>query len=214
MKKLIVSIVLLSACLLCGSQTASATTFVNPDPSRFANDDGKELFAPSQALFSIKAYDLLNNLGYQTTFGFFFEAAPNTLIPIFTSEDVGTGHRAMVDFGAGKIIDLDQEIVRNNAFSGSGNVGFYLNLAPLDLTLYSVANLNHGLDTVATYPIWGMQSAYLLEFAVPDHVLSLEIVDFANAVPEPSSILLVACGLGTFVICRIRRGGPRSTVLH
>jgi len=198
------------AVLLLFSSEGTATV-INPAPSVFGPDDGTELFVPSDPVLSLEVFDFTSSaVGIDSTFGFFYESAPGTLIPIFGSGDQdpdpsGPGsvpQVAGIDFASGQVIDIDEGVVESTFTALGTNIGFYLALDPAFgvPTFYTVQSLNSsGLDSAATFPQLGDPSTYVLGFEEPtsNTTVAFEVVSGVSPapVPEPSSILYLGSGL-------------------
>jgi len=205
--KKLYNLLLVLALLLLGAATAHAA-IINPLPTDFGADNGAELFTPVGLVGSVEFYDLAGNLspGAGASFGFYFDADPGTLIPVFTGADQGlTTATALIDFGSGIVLDLDASAVLTT-FSGTGNIGFWLALNGLPI-IYTEANLNpFNLDLAATFPSLATPNTYLIGFETFDATgasipLAFEIVSNIKAVPEPGTLLLLFGGLILFVPC-------------
>lgn len=158
-------------------------TPVNPFPGAFADDDGTEIFTHIGEFFSLELFDFGDSLSLAgNTFGFFFEGTdvtnPANLITIFGPEDVdpdpgGVGsvpQVAGVNINGGFVVDVDASEIQS-AFTGSGDVGFFLQVDPLGtspLTLFSVNAFNPLFaDAMGSFPSLTDPDAYLLAFEEP-----------------------------------------------
>lgn len=118
------SVAILSALVFQFATPATlADPILNPEPAALFEDiDGNGYFIPLGNIFTIEIFDVADFLAVTgNTFGFFFSNTdatdPTNLIPIFDSDDL-VGDEAVVDFGAGIVVDVDQAIVQA-AFAGA-----------------------------------------------------------------------------------------------
>jgi len=214
MKKICLFFVLIAIVVLILPGNGRATPMSNSDPSTLADDDGTELFNPNAAVINIEIFDFFGSSALSSSFGFFFQSDPSTLIEIFGSEDQdpdpgGLGsipQLAVIDFANGNVFDLDTPSIQSMFTTNPGTpIGFFLNIDDVDpstspLILYTVSSLNlDWLDFAGTFPILGEPTAYLIEFGVtvPEGTIpfSFDIVGGITPVPEPSTLLLLGSGL-------------------
>ena len=186
---------------------APATATLIPIPPGFLPDNGATIFSHEDLVLTLEQFELPAVVGF-SSFGFFFESNPGTLITVFDATDQAPPDQtAAIDFTLSKVFDTDAGVLQTDfAGAGPGNIGFYLTLG--GLTLHSLPSLNPGgIDPVATFPKIGNPSIYIIGFenpAEPGQVLALEIGVGLRKVPEPSTTLLFGLGLA-LVVARRRR---------
>lgn len=196
--------------LLCG--TNSSATIINPDPAIFGDDDGTEIFTPSQTVVSIEFLDIPASFGIGSLFGFFFTNDPSNLVPIFGPDDQdlsGNGSDpqiAVIDFSAGVVVDVDDGGAQN-FFTGTGDIGFFLfvDLPSDPFFLFTVPALNtSGTDAAATFPFLSDPSTYVIGFEVPnsDFLLTFVGVSGLTPIPEPEALLLLGSGFVGLAVYR------------
>jgi hypothetical protein len=187
-----------------------ATAALIPPPG-FDPDDGATLFFHEDSAIHVEVMEFPPLIGF-STFGFFFDSAPGSLIPIFGPEDQsGPGadpppQMAVIDFNQSKVFDVDaSELQSDFSGVGPGNIGFFLMFS--STLLYSLPSLNPGgFDPVATFPRSDDPSVYMIAFenqfaaGIP---LVLELGVGLRPVPEPSTALFLSLGMA-LVLARIR----------
>lgn len=204
-KGLILS-VFTSVAVLAGATPGYAVSFTNPNPAVFGDDlEDSGVFTPSPTgVLTVEIFDLAGALGVGSTFGFFLEGNPSELIPIFDPSDQdpdpgGPGsvpQVAAVDFSLGLVFDLDDASSVQSSFSGTGDIGFFLDPVPDDPgipTLFTVPSLNPlGVDVAGTFPVLGApEDDFLITFAVQEEgssnvlPLAFELVGGITPVPQP-----------------------------
>jgi len=220
MKKLmIISFIVLIACALCAGYV-NATPFPTPPPYTiggntlyFGSDyDGPGHFSHSNSVVSVEIYDAADSLGSGSAFGFYFVNNPTNLYTIFGILEGPAIQLATIDFTNGQILDSDSGGIQSTFPANSGNIGFFLlpiygSNYPL---VYSDPSLNpNGVDVSGTFPIISTSRTddYALVFKVPGTNTTLYgTIDYGLApVPEPSTLLLLACGLGGLLIYKRRK---------
>jgi hypothetical protein len=187
--------------------TASATILSNPDNTIYADDiDGDGYFSSNLAfMIAWEIYDSQESLT-GSTFGFFYENDPTTLIPLFDSADA-TGQTAIVDFSGGYVLDFDELAVQSIFTHHTSDIGFFLFQDGFSAPLYSNPFFNDGLtDIFGAFPVLATDDSILFTWLLPDDTtLAWEIVRFTS-VPEPNTILLFGSGiLGLAYVQKKRR---------
>lgn len=197
------------AVLMLGAGSASAISLTPPPGSGLGQDDLSEIYCPcdqdpnpnvTRNLLTVReGFDRFSG-AIPHEWGIYFADDPSFLIPLFTAEDVPTGGfnaAAVVDFDHGTVVDLDTLAVEFTFTPTLAKFGFYLRVddrsAPI-LT-YSQAALNGGVDTFGSFPSLTNPNFRVVAFEIDGHILSIESVMGACAVPEPSVVWLVGGGL-------------------
>ncbi|MDT0593756.1 hypothetical protein [Glaciecola petra] len=202
------------ACIsLFVSLTANAAFIANPDPSTLADDiDGTGYFAADNILFSTEILDIgeaiLNN---GNIFGFYFEGSDvldaNNRHVIFGSDD-GDNSEAVVNFANGIVVDVDQGVVQNS-FSGTGNIGFFVQLSAFgNGLLFSDASLNAGnIDYFGAFERNASPGTFALLFADPTNQDLIELVVSGTLAPVDASSpsLFALLMIGMFSILKRRK---------
>ena len=203
--------------MLAGSiafATSSGATIIGgpgPNPSLGA-DDGAEVFTPNlnpifnRHIVLIKeAFDPVP-AAIPHEWGFYFQGDPGTRYPIFTASDQGPPQQqTVIDFDNGRVVDLDTLAIDATFTPSLGNFGFYLDvhLPSGELLTFSEIAENGGTDTFASFPYLPNPLFRVVAFEVHDQIFSLDIVDGAVPVPEPSVLALVGGGLA--LLAGVRR---------
>jgi hypothetical protein len=196
---------LLAAVLAVAAAPAGATIIGGPPPGPgLGPDDGAEVFLPNlnpilnrHVVLIKEAFDPIP-AAIPHEWGFYFQGDATTLFPIFTTSDQAPPEQAaVIDFDNGIVVDLDGSS-QESAFAPSlGNFGFYLKIdfpgGPL-LTFSEIAE-NAGTDTFASFPFLANPLFRVVAFEVDEQVFSLQIVDGAVPIPEPSVLVLLGGGL-------------------
>ncbi len=219
-KTLLVSLALGALLAICPRPALAVPAL----PAGFGPDDGTYLWMADSAFQTLELYDSLGtNPG--TTFGLYFESAPEQLIPIFGPGQQGA--LATVHMSSGVIFS---NLVVTGSFDtapyfAGDSIGFYLQIdtgigAPL--TVHSLPVLNEGgIDGVTTHPSDAGQ--YVLSFEVEGEVVATHLVSGltphlagnpggggvpfpqgdpipgTNPVPEPESWLVFLVGLALVI---------------
>ena len=194
----------------------SHATVVNPDPGSYGSDDGTEYWNPHDPLLSFETFDLTELVGVDSAFGFFYMSNSGSKVQLFGPEEFSTGgstQAALVSFSLGVVVDLDEGGGNpalspvETTFDGSMDaIGFYLDLTFPDLssiTLYSDPILNDGgLDAFASFRSLSDPSSYLLGIEIPGfevpetgNAIYFNVIQNAQPVPEPASVILLGLGL-------------------
>ncbi len=205
MRKLLLSL-LLVCCVSIAVSVSSEALIINPDPLSFADDNGSELFYPSNSVFSIELLDLGSYVGFPSSFGFYFASNPSALISIFEPEDSGGSDQlALVDFVAGEVADLDEGIVQDTFTPGLGAIGFFYEIDATaaggpQIVLFTQTSRNNGSDVSATFPSFTEENLHVLGFELFDddtqmfETVSYNLVGNIDPVPEPSTLMLLCMG--------------------
>lgn len=220
MKKfMIISFIALIACTLCAGYV-NATPYPTPPPYTiggttlyFGSDyDGPGHFSHGNSLVSVEIYDAADSLGSGSAFGFYFVNNPSNLYTIFGILEGPAIQLATIDFANGQILDSDSGGVQSTFPTSSGTIGFFLlpiygSNYPL---VYTDPSLNpNGIDVSGTFPIISSSRTddYALVFKVPGTNTTLYgTIDYGLApVPEPSTLLLLAAGMGGLLIYKRRK---------
>lgn len=200
---------LAAGALLLGASSASAISLTPPPGSGLGPDDLSEIYCPcdqdpnpqvTRNVMTVReGFDRFSG-ATPHEWGIYFADDPSTLIPLFTAADAPTGGinaSAVVDFQAGTVVDLETLTIEFTFAPNLGHFGFYLRVesgGPVLLT-YSQASLNGGADTFGSFPSTTNPNFRVVAFEVNGLVLSIESVNGACAVPEPSVVWLVGGGL-------------------
>lgn len=187
--------------LLVVASNASALPFANPNPGGLADDlDGNGYF-DTGALGSL-AFELFDIIDGSSSFGFFDQADPGTLIPIFEDTDL-TGEAAIVDFNNGYVFDAEDAAVQS-LFAPMSSIGFYF--AGFGTVLYSDPTLNlGGADLMGAFMSTTDDYLSILFYDSPadgtPNLLSWHAINdiTPSAVPAPASLALVLLGLGAIL---------------
>jgi hypothetical protein len=167
-------------------------------------DDGSEVYVPNLNPVFNRHIVLVKELfdpvlaAFPHSWGFYFAGDTSNLYPIFTASDQGPPQQqSVIDFDNGKVVDLDSLAVESSFTPSLGDFGFYLRVQfPAGtLTTFSQASENGGVDTFASFPYLPNPLFRLVAFEVNEQLFSLEIIDGAVPVPEPSVLLMVGGGL-------------------
>ena len=208
--------ILLTIVLLSVFPNASwATTFLNPFPD-FLEDDIEDngLFQHGNQAFSIEFFDFSDRPPLPppgSEFGFYYAGDSDTLIPIFSVDDVTpvpitNGQQALVDFSIGRVFDIDAGGSDPFTPQGDTNIGFYLKLPTIPLTLFSQAILNPGgQDLAGTFPFIQDSQTIAIAFGTPDlGFLSLHSIQPLAPVPLPGAAGLWLLGIAGLALFRRR----------
>lgn len=183
------------------ASNASALPFPNPNPPGLGDDlDGTGYF-DTGALGSL-AFELFDIVDGSSSFGFYDQADPGTLIPIFEDTDL-TGEAAIVDFTNGFVFDAEDAALQS-LFAPISTVGFYW--AGFGTVLYSDPTLNlGGADLMGAFLSTTDDYLSILFYDNPadsaPNLLSWHVINdlTPSAVPAPASLALVLLGLGALV---------------
>jgi len=219
MKKLMtISFIILIACTLCAGYV-NATPFPTPPPYTiggttltFGSDyDGPGHFSHGNSVVSVELYDAADSLGTGSAFGFYFVNNPSNLYTVFGVLEGPAIQIATIDFATGQILDSDSGGTQSTFPANSGNIGFFLlpiygSSYPL---VYTDPSLNpNGVDVSGTFPVISSSRTddYAITFQVPGGGTLYGTVNYGLApVPEPSTLLLLASGLGGLLIYKRRK---------
>ena len=196
---------LLAATFAVLAAPAGATIIGGPPPAPgLGPDDGAEVFFPNlnpilnrHVVLIKEAFDPVPN-AIPHEWGFYFQGDSTTRFPIFTTSDQATPEQAaVIDFDNGIVVDLDGSS-QESAFAPSlGSFGFYLEVDLPGGTLLTFSEIaeNGGTDTFASFPFLANPLYRVVAFEVNEQVFSLQIVDGAVPIPEPSVLVLLGGGL-------------------
>jgi hypothetical protein len=216
---LIVSLIVLIAGTLCTGQV-NATPFSTPPPYTiggttltFGSDVDIGLFSPSSSVVSVELFDVADGFGTGSAFGFYFASNPANLYTIFGILEGPAIQIATIDFANGQILDSDSGGIQSTFTAGSGNIGFFLlpiygSGLPI---LYTEPVLNPtGIDVSGTFPIISTSESddYLITYKLPiegNPTIYANLSFGVTPVPEPSTFLFMAFGLGGLLIYKRRR---------
>lgn len=222
---LICSLMVLIAGMLCIGYV-HATTFPTPSPYlglTFGSDAESGIFSHGDPVLTIELLDVGDFIGTGSAFGFFFDGADvtnlNNLHTIFEIPDGPSlptpTQIAVIDFNLGNVWDGDSgSLTPQNSFplGNTANIGFWVYpIAGSGLpVLFTDPALNPaGTDVSGTFPITSTLGSddYLITFEIPGviDVLTAHFVGGITPVPEPSTILLLASGLGGLLIYKRRK---------
>ncbi len=207
------SLVLVAAVGLASSAGATLIGSSTGNPS-LGPDDGSEIYVPNlnpnfnrHIVLVKEAFDPVLTL-FPHTWGFYFAGDTANRYPVFTSPDQGPPEQqAVIDFDNGQVVDLDSLAIEATFTPSLGDFGFYLEIqfpnGPL-LTFSQAAENPGGVDTYASFPYLPNPLFRVVAFEVNEQLFSLEIVDGAVPVPEPSVVALIGGGLALLAAGRRR----------
>lgn len=164
--------------------------------------DSSGLFIVGDGSISIELLDIADTSG-GSEFGFFAVDDPTTLVPIFDGSDL-TGESALIDFVNGFVGDVEESAVQSTFDPLPGIIGFYLSVPTLP-TLYSVADLNGGVDVMADTLLPSGETG--INFVVNNTILSWHVLTDLEvyAAPEPSRLYMLLAG-GALMLLAARTG--------
>ena len=109
-------------------------------------------------MLALEIFDVFGgNPGVMSTFGFYRESDPTTLIPIFGPLDqAGVPQQATIDFNLGFVVDDDEAALESVFTPGMGAIGFYMELVFGGGTalLYTESALNTDFGGVDVFATW------------------------------------------------------------
>jgi len=192
------------------SLNAVSGPLTNPDPAAFGEDiDGSGYFLPMSTLFLTETLDIGESLvGNGNVFGFYFQPAAGeapAVTPVFDSLDADNSE-AVVNFGSGLIIDVEDNAVQDSFLPGTGPIGFFAFLPGFgNQIFYSDPSLNAGgADYFGAFPLLSAPDTFGLLFADPSTGGQIELVVAGSLesaavapqpVPAPGPLALLAIGL-------------------
>ena len=204
-----------------------ASTFPNPDPGVYGPElNGRGYFTPSEGIFAIEFYDMVD-IAPGATFGFYFEGADLTnsdnLIKIFDNSD-NAGNCASISFSNNLVWDEEDAGYQDLSWAGDprytfnnpgGNIGFFMYIEG-QYPLFTDPSLNpYGNDYAYAFPLIlpfadiptpQIMIAFAWESSPGQYTtLTSEFVGGITAVPIPlpgSIILLGSSLLGMFALKR------------
>lgn len=194
--------------LLIGSIVATLTTSVSADiipPPGFGPDiGGSGYFDHVDEVASLELGDSADSFSLNgSTFGMYFKGTDvsdaSNLFTIFSPDDDGPGQTALINFSAGLIFDVDENVVETAPFTDLGLIGFFL-IPSFETGLpifFSDPLLNPGnIDVVSVLPKLDDDSAFIIAFeeptgSLPFDVLAIELAIGLTPVPEPSQLPLL-----------------------
>jgi hypothetical protein len=213
LKSLFVGALVISGLALAPAATQALPFVGEASPvAGYGADDNTELWLPLTQVLAIEIFDVFGgNPGVMSTFGFYRESDPTTLIPIFGPLDqAGVPQQATIDFSLGFVIDDDEAALESVFTPGMSAIGFYMELVTGGGTalLYTQSALNTdfgGVDVFATWQNDIDPDLYLIGAENPldptDTVgLRLDLASglratTASPIPEPSAALVFMSGL-------------------
>lgn len=212
MARLILPLIVAAASILhC---IAPAHALPNPAPGVFGDDDFTQLFDHEAGLISVELFD-----PFDATFGFLFSTGPEPIVPIFLPTDAA-GTVALINFIEGSVSYLGGGTPRS-FLPQTGPIAFYFffeSSSEDGLFLSTVNALNPGgADLVGTYPLLGSPDTYAILPYLPIGgsvvpVSATLVTPVAPAaIPEPTSVMLVAAGLA-LLLAGWRKRGPRPAI--
>jgi hypothetical protein len=204
-RTLLLSSLLLASLALAAPSGAGLIGGGPPNPG-LGGDDGTELYLANlnpvfnQHIVLVKeAFDgVLSTVPHE--WGFYFASDPTTLYPVLTATDQGPPEQAaVIDFDNGRVVDLDSLSIESTFTPSLDAFGFYLEIElnpGSPVRLFSEAALNDGgIDSFASFPFLANPLFRMVAFEAREQLYSLEIVDGAIPVPEPTTIALLAGGV-------------------
>lgn len=203
----------LAGMLLAGTSTPSFAAS-NPEPALFANDTGDSFLFVANTVWSLEIVDQ-----FAGRFGFYFPAAPGTLIELFGTEDQGGLQAGAIDFTLGGVFDLDASNVQStfSATTDPGPIGFWYSAVDTatgsTYTIYSDPGMNGGQDFFGVFPLLGDPFVTALTVEAPSFgILSLTLLKGAVApslasapVPLPAALPLMLSAFGVAALKGVRR---------
>ncbi len=182
------------------ASTQAQAVIANPNPALFENDNGAIYFKHDTLSVSAEVFDLLGVPG--SIFGFYFRGTDPTVAAnrgvIFDELDP-TNNLAVIDFGAGTIVDVEDSSVQDTFDPSLSplDIGFFFTTSGTTETIFSDPALNPGgVDLSTAFASKDGSGLYLIGFELPTiGAITFSLLGPLTAVPEPGALSLVVLGL-------------------